>query len=377
MKILFVATLSNTVNSFLVPHIKLLIRKGHNVDVAFNKKRQPSQELLDLGCRIFEVEFQRSPLKKKNIHAYKRIKKIITNEKYDLVHTHTPIASLITRYACKNIGGLKVLYTAHGFHFLKGSSIKNWLIYYPMEKIAAKWTDGLITINNEDYFRANNSIRLRKPNSSSVFKTNGIGLNLSKFSPTSAEKKINLRRKYKYSESDFILVYVAELNSNKHQDLLLDSLSLLKNKIPNLKLLLVGEGKLESLYKERVNNLGLSSNVDFLGFRTDIPDLLKLADVGVASSKREGLPVNVMEVMATGLPLVVTNTRGHNDLVVNEENGYLINGNDTNGFASAVYKLYSNEDLRRKLGEKSIKKVEEYSEENVLEQLDGIYSLYI
>ena len=370
MKILFVTTISNTVNAFLIPHIRMLINQGHQVDVAFNVQQEINQELLDKGCRVYNINFQRSPLNTGNYSAYKDLKKIIKNEKYDLIHTHTPVASVISRLACKNIKDIKVLYTAHGFHFHKDAPLQNWLIYYPIEKWLSRYTDCLITINEEDYKTAIN----KKFKAKEIKMVHGVGVDLSKFESQTIEKKNLIRKEYGYKEDDFILFYAAELNANKHQDLLINVLNNLKDKMPNIKLLLAGTGSLESQYKEQVNKLDLNKNVEFLGFRSDIKNLLMLSDVAVASSRREGLPVNVMEAMATGLPLVVTDVRGHRDLVKNDVNGYLVATDDVQGFVNAVEKIYKDKNLAKEFGKKGLDLVQKYSLENVMEEMKEIYT---
>jgi glycosyltransferase EpsD len=374
MKILFVTTISNTVNLFLIPHIEFLINQGHQVDVAFNIVQEVSPELIKLGCEIHNIEFQRSPLKRDNYEAYKKIKKLVLDKEYEVVHTHTPIASFITRLACRNISDIKMLYTAHGFHFFKGAPLNNWLIYYPMEKIAAKYTDALITINEEDYVIAK-KIKFKKSNS--VFKIHGVGIDLSKFSLKDSDTKRNLRNKYGYKKDDFILFYAAELNYNKHQDLLINVVHNLKNQIPNIKLLLAGEGILREEYEEQVNKYGLKDNIEFLGFRKDISNLLNLSDVAVSASRREGLPVNVMEAMASGLPLVVTNCRGNRDLVSNDNNGYVLGINDVQAFTSSIEKLYISQELRSKFSKTSNKLIKHYSIDNVIIELEEIYLKYL
>lgn len=374
MKILYVTTISNTVNGFLIPHIKFLIKQKNEVNVAFNIVQDVSTELIKLGCKVHNVEFQRSPLKKANYNAYKRIKKIVLSEDYDLVHTHTPIASFLTRLACRNITKVKMLYTAHGFHFFKGAPLKNWAMYYNIEKFAARWTDVLITMNEEDYTAAR-KMKLRRINS--VYKVHGIGIDLDKYLPQTIEKKSNLRKKYRYNDNDFILIYAGELSYRKHQDLLIDAIRLLKNKIPNIKLLLAGTGNLSEQYKRQTRNLGLQDNIEFLGYRKDIANLMMLSDIAVSSSRQEGLPVNVMEAIATGLPLVVTDSRGNNDLIINDDNGYVVGINDVDGFANAIEKLYNSEELRQKFKKKNIELIKMYSIENVIKEMEQIYSCHI
>lgn len=369
MKILYVTTISNTVNAFLIPHIKKLINQGHQVELAFNIRQELKQEITDMGCKVHIIEFERSPLNKCNYSAYKKLRKIIENEKYDLIHTHTPVASTITRLGCRNIKGTKVFYTAHGFHFLKGAPLKNWLIYYPIEKWLSKYTDCLITINEEDYNTAIN----KKFKAKEIKLVHGVGVDLSKFQAQTIEKKLQMRKEYGYKEDDFILFYAAELNKNKHQDLLINVIKNLKDKISNIKLILAGNGALGDQYRGQAKELKVDSNIEFLGFRSDIQNLLMLSDIAVASSRREGLPVNVMEAMATGLALVVTNVRGHRDLVNNGENGYIVELDDIEGFAYSIKKLYVNENLRKQFGNKSIELVQNFSLDNVLKEMESIY----
>ena len=374
MKILYVTTVSNTVNAFLIPHIKLLIEQGHQVDVAFNIDREVNPEIMKLGCKVYNIKFQRSPLKRENLIAYKEIKKLVLDDEgYDLVHVHTPVASVLTRLACRNVPNIKVIYTAHGFHFYKGAPLKNWILYYPIEKWLSRYTDCLITINEEDYSTAIS----KKFKADKIKMVHGVGVDLDKFEPQTMEKKIQIRKEYGYKENDFILFYAAELNSNKHQDLLINVLNILKNKIPNIKLLLAGNGSLESQYKRQAKQLEVNDNIEFLGYRNDINNLLMLSDIAVASSRREGLPVNVMEAMATGLPLVVTDVRGHRDLVKNEESGYVVGLNDIEGFANSIEKLYEDDELRFKFGRKGLELVQKYSLENVLKEMEDIYILFL
>lgn len=373
MKILYVTTISNTTNAFLIPHIKFLIEQGYKVDVAFNIQQEVDSQLIRLGCKIYNIEFQRSLVNKENYMSYKKIKKIIKTEKYDIIHTHTPIASACVRIACKGLKNTKILYTAHGFHFYKGAPLKNWVLYYPIEKWLSRYTDCLITINKEDYNTAIN----KEFKAGDIKLVHGVGIDLNRFQPQTLEKKMKVRKDYGYKKEDFILFYAAELNFNKHQDLLIKVVNILKNNIPNIKLLLAGNGPLEGQYKRQVEQLNLGRYVDFLGYRNDIPSLLAMSDVVVASSRREGLPVNIMEAMATGLPLVVTNIRGHRDLVRNGENGYIVELNNVEGFAKSIENLYKDEKLRERFGQKSIELIQQYSLESILKELKMIYIKFL
>ncbi|HHV71474.1 MAG TPA: glycosyltransferase family 4 protein [Clostridia bacterium] len=384
-RVLIVASVASMIEQFNMPNIKILQNMGCEVHVAANFKfgntisaeriSEFKKELAENNVVYYNVEFSRNILNlRSNYRAYKKLKKIIFDNRYKFVHCHSPIGGVLTRLVAKKIRGkgTKVIYTAHGFHFFKGAPLINWLLYYPIEKWLSKYTDCLITINDEDYELAVNKLKAR-----SVKKVPGVGVDLNKFVPQTLEKKKELRKQYGYSDDDFILIYVAEMSYRKHQDLLIKVVDILKNKIPNVKLLLVGDGKLIEEYKQQVKNLKLENYVHFLGYRRDVPNLMTLADIAVSASRQEGLPVNVMEAMATGLPLVVTDCRGNRDLVVNGENGFVVALDDVDGFAGAIEKLYNLEELRTKFGRANLEMIKKYSLENVMRYMEEIYRDYI
>lgn len=365
-KILFVATVDQHIRHFHYPFLKWFKNNGYEVHVASNG----NEELLYTDKK-YNIPFERSPFKFNNIKSFRLLRKLITENDYKLVHCHTPVGGAIARLASISARkrGMKVIYTAHGFHFYKGAPKKNWILYYPIEKFLSKFTDVLITINEEDY----NLAISKKFNAKRIELVNGVGINLNKFTPQTLEIKKSLREKYSYSDEDYILIYVAELSYRKHQDLLINAVGKLVKYIPNIKLLLVGDGDLYDEYSKLIKLVGVEKNVELLGYRKDVPNLMELSDVAVSSSRQEGLPVNVMEAMATGLPLVVSNCRGNMDLVEDGVNGYVIELDDLKGFVNSIEKLYVNENLRKEFGDKSIELVKKYSLENVIQEMELIY----
>ena len=352
---------------------KVLLKMGHEVHIAANFNNEIDY-FEDPNVIKHQIDFIRNPFDIGNIKAMKQLEELFDNIHFDLIHCQSPSGGAITRLAARKTRkrGTKVLYTAHGLHFFKGAPFKNWLIYYNIEKWLGRFTDCIITINKEDYIAAKNQLKIRD-----VRYIPGVGVDLNKFVPQTLEKKKELRKQYGYSDADFILIYVAELNHNKHQDLLIKVVDVLKNKIPNIKLLLVGAGKLIEDYKQQVRDLKLEDHIHFLGYRKDVPNLMAIADVAVSASRREGLPVNVMEAMATGLPLVVTDCRGNRDLVVNGKNGFVIALDNVDAFADAIKKLYNSEELRNKFGRANLGMIKKYSLENVMKYMEEIYRNYI
>ena len=371
IKILYVTTVSNTINAFLVPHIKMLQAEGHEVDVACNIVQPLSQEIqYQADCEIFEIPFNRSQLKKDNLKAYKILKEIINRKNYDIVHTHTPIASAITRLVCRKKTETKVFYTAHGFHFFKGAPLINWIIYFPIEYLLSKYTDELITINQEDYLRAKRWFHAK-----SVDFVHGVGLDLKKIDEIEVdnqEKKLDL----KIMRDQIILLSVGELNENKNHELVIEGLKNFNN--INFKYLICGEGASRERLQSLIKQYKLEDKVELLGFRTDILELLKISDYFIFPSKREGLPVSIMEALACGVPVICSKIRGNSDLVQNNVNGFLFSTDDRESFMHVLTKLLLNKYEKNEvesIKENSIKSVEPYSLENVLNELSEIYSI--
>lgn len=368
-KILYVTTIATTVNAFLIPHIKYLIKKGYKVDIATNVDVKINQELLDLGVKVFEINFKRNPIAINNIKAYKQIKMLQNKEQYDIVHVHTPIASFLTRLALKNCPNLKMIYTCHGFHFYRGSSPINWLLFYPLERISAKWTDHLITINSED-FNIAQSFKLR--NKGKVSKIHGVGIERDSYIIKEFDKR-RYRKSLGLNEDDFVILVLAELNKNKNHKQLIVAMNLLKDKYPNIKAIFAGEGNLKQQIITDIKYYGLEKHIKLLGWRNDVKELTNMSDMVGLFSKREGLGKCLLEAMVCGKSIIATRTRGPKELITDNENGYLIEIDDYNNTAKAIEKIYLNRYLRDKFEYNGIKKSSNYLLENVLSELEKVY----
>lgn len=368
-KILFVARLAEHINHFHLPYIDYLKQQGYSVDVA----TVGDEELVGVDHH-FIVPMQRNPFSKSNFKSYKMLKNIIEKEDYNIIHCHMPLSGILTRLASRKARkkGASLLYTAHGFHFYEGAPLLYWMIYYPIEKIVSWWTDCIITINKEDY-----EIAKSKLHSKNVKLVNGIGVDIDEFSVIDELEKTKLRKEYGFNENDYILIYVAELSNRKNQEGLLETVKKLKETSSNFKLLLVGRGTKRKTIEEKIKQYDLVNNVLLLGYRKDINNLMKLSDIAVSTSKQEGLPVNILEAMATGLPAVVTNCRGNRDLIKDSINGFVLDDEDKQNFAEKLLFLEQNEKLRLEFGNQSRVMVEKYTLESVLTEMKKIYSYYL
>ncbi len=371
MKVLFVATVRSHIGQFHMPFIKRLKELGCTVDAAYrdNSADKPGLDTSAID-HVYEVPFSRSPYSLDNVKAYKILKKILKNNDYDAVHCHTPMGAVVTRLAARSLRkkGLKVIYTAHGFHFYKGASSFNWKFFYPVEKYLSKYTDCLITINQEDYNLAKNEFYAKK-----ICKINGVGVELDKFHPIGKEEKSLLRDEYGYSADDFILIYPANLTAEKNHIMLFGMVKLLKERGYIVKLLCPGQTELIEEFEKTVIEMGIDSQVEFLGYRRDIEKLAGLSDVSVSSSVREGLPVNIIEAMALGNAVVATNVRGNRDVIENGINGFLVEIGEKEKMADRISELIEHPYLLEKFGNENAERAKAYSTQNVNLKLLEIY----
>lgn len=324
-KVLILASVASMIDQFNIPNIKLLQNIGYEVHVAcnfesgntcsFEKIQRLKEYLNELSVKYYQINFERNILKiTDNLKAYKEVKNILLENKYKFLHCHSPIGGVVGRIAGHKTQ-TKVIYTAHGFHFFKGAPLINWLLYYPIEKYLSKYTDILITINQEDYKRAQTFYAKK------VEYIPGVGIDTETIKNTLVDKK-RKREELDLTEENIVLLSVGELNKNKNHSIVIKALAKINN--PNIYYLICGQGNLKEELQGLIKKLNLEKNVKFLGFRKDIYELCKISDIFVFPSKREGLSVALMEAICCNLPIICSNIRGNNDLVENEINGFLV-----------------------------------------------------
>ena len=363
-RILVVCTTDSMIWNFLLPHIKELEKKGYYVECASSITGDFFENLIKLhGVKMNEIAFERSPYNTKNIYAYKKLCKLIKEKQFDTIYCHEPVGGAMGRlagHACK----CKVIYIAHGFHFYKGAPLANKYIYYWVENFLSRYTDVLITINEEDY---QSSLKFH---AKKTCKINGIGIDTRKF------LKINncedLRTELSLAADDYILFSVGELIERKNHIVVIDALKRLDN--PHIHYVVAGEGKLLTFLKEKIEQFGLTKQVHLLGYRTDINRLCNSSDVFVMPSLQEGLSVALMEAMSCGKPIIASRIRGNVDLIEDKKGGVLVGSKDVLGFADAIIHCYKSTANTQKYGQYNLEKIKEFDINKVKEQLSVIYN---
>ncbi len=366
-RILFTANLDSFFTKFLIPQLKWFKDQGYEVHIA--TKREGVE--IPYCDKIFDVDFARGFNLSQNIRSYKQMVDVLKNEQYDIISCHTPFGGAITRLATKKCcsGKTRVVYMAHGFHFYKGAPKLKYLLFYNAEKYLAKYTDEIITINREDYEVAKAKFK------TAVSYVAGVGLDVKKFEFDFNETdKLELRKSLGISADDFVMIYPAELLPRKRQEWLINSVATLLKENSNFHLLLPGNDSMNGFCQNLADKLNLSNQIHFLGFRRDIPQLIKASDLAVTSSYQEGLPVNVMEAIFVGLPVVATACRGNSDLINTGKNGFIVDTDDSKGFCDKILTVYNMTATEKQtIKEYDSEIIQKYLLDNVLDEIIKIY----
>lgn len=377
MKLLYVTSQSGRrINGFMRSAIIAAKQLDIDFTIASNMDKADKELYIEdcetYGIKAKHIDFDRNPLAMKNYtHAKKQLLDFMRQEKFDVVHCNTPIGGVIGRICAKEAKIPYVIYQAHGFHFWDGAPLKNWICYYSVERYLAHLTDMLITINNEDYNRAK---KFTLKNNGVVVKVPGVGVDLSKFDMSLRDLKekqtirMSLRKLWEIDINAIIYISVGELNENKNHEVAIRALAKTKNK--DFYYVVCGEGNKKEYLIDLAEKLGVRDRVRFLGYQSNIAEILLACDCFLFTSFREGLPGSLMEAMASGLPCIASKIRGCVDLL--EESKYLFNPNNPNELSDMIISIMKKEESRREI-EKNSKRVVSFNLNNAVESLKKLY----
>lgn len=352
-RVLFSATLvRGHIAKFHIPYLKWFKEQGWETWVAAKNDYPDGVCEIPYCDRYVNIDFARSPFSKQTLVAYQQLRELFARERFDIVHTHTPVGGVLTRLAARDArkSGTKVIYTAHGFHFYTGAPFANWLLWYPVERVMSWFTDVLITINEEDYERAKKFAHCR------VEYVPGVGVDFSRFAAVKCRdaKRVELG----LADNEFAILSVGDLIPRKNQAAIVRAMSLLPESV---KLIVCGEGPERERLLTLSGELGVANRVSLLGFRDDMADIMAACDCLVFPSVHEGLPVSVMEAMASGLPVIASPIKGIDpDLLTDGESSILLCNTKPVSIAAAVSGLIDDSVLRCRLAEGAVESVRHF-----------------
>ena len=369
---LIVATVPQHLTAFHLPFVEHFRAKGWVVHgMARNITTNPA--CVDAFDRVWDAPFSRSPTALSNIVAARRIvQSVVANGEYDIVHVHTPVAAFVVRFALRKASGRlrpKVIYTAHGFHFYHGGNPVRNLVFRTLERLAGPWTDFLVVMNEEDFQAAS---RYEMVPADRLSYMPGIGLDLAKYSgeSTGTGEVERVRDELGLERDASLFLMVAEFIPRKRHIDVLEAFAGLDTE--NSYLALAGTGKLLKSMQEKAKELGIADNVRWLGFRTDVPDLLRASTALILPSLHEGLPRSLMEALCLGVPCIGSDIRGTRDLL-GQGKGMLFSPGNVNELRSAMERIIDSPELRKEIVAKGRSDVDKYDVRRIIELHEALY----
>ncbi|MBN3960625.1 glycosyltransferase [Nostoc sp. NMS8] len=373
-RLLIVTTISSTLRAFLLPFAYHFRAQGWQVD-AMAQGVSNCNECKQAFDLVWEVEWSRNPLDPKNLLAAPLIiQELMAQEKYDLVHVHTPVAAFVTRYALKDLSKqrkCKVIYTAHGFHFHRGGQLLKNIVFLGLEKLAGLWTDYLVVINREDELAAKQYHILP---SERVRYMPGIGVNLDHYSPQEVPEGevVRVREELGLSPENPLLLSVAEFIPRKHHRDVIQAFAKLSR--PKVHLAFAGRGPLLKKMQLLAADMGVKNQVHFLGRRDDIPTLMRASVATILASEQEGLPRSVMESLSLEIPVIGTRIRGTQELL---EGGYglLVETGNINKLMEAMDWVLEHPQEAHMMGKRGREHISAYDLRQILKLHEDLYTV--
>jgi glycosyltransferase involved in cell wall biosynthesis len=371
-RLLYVTTVSATLR-FLSPLAMHFRKRGWHVD-AMARGAGWSEEFSAAFDCVWEVGWSRNPMDPRNLFSVtKQVCAVVSSGGYDIVHVHTPVAAFVTRYALRRPRSVikpQMIYTAHGFHFHpQGARLQNSL-FQTLEKLGGRWTDYLVVINRTDEEAAKNC-HIVPPEK--IWYIPGIGVDLRRLAPdgVNTDDVEKVRQEMALCPGQPLLVMLAEFIPRKrHSDVLRAFARVTR---PNAHLALAGAGKCESATRRLATSLGLEKRVHFLGFRRDVPALVRASVATVLPSTHEGLSCSVMESLCLQTPVIGTDIRGIRELVGSDA-GILVMLGDIDGLARAMEQVLDHPEEAKAMGRCGRERMREFDLTHVLECHERLYA---
>lgn len=373
-KILIVTTVSGFLWQFERGNVALLKNMGIEIHYASNFENPvyafDRHYFRKNGIHTHHLSISKSPFHiRKNFKALKKLIHLIRKENIDVIHCHTPMGAVLGRLAGRLAGNqVKVIYTAHGFHFYKGAPLRNWLLYYPAERFLARYTDCLVTVNKEDQKMAE---KFKLKHNGNTARIPGVGLDLNKFRPMPWLRE-QVREQLGVKKGQVCLMTSASLNRDKNHQLAIRALSRISHM--DFQYFICGEGLEREKLEELIHLLGLQDRVHFLGYCRDMEYLLQGADLFLFPSVREGFGMAPLEALACGKPVIAADNRGIREYLQHEKNGMVCSGSSSAEFANAITELLSDKNRRNQMakqGTNDVKKFASVFSDAVMQQVYG------
>ncbi len=353
---------------FVIPQLE----KGGSETLVYNIASRLEKKKFGVSLAYFDFfgnETFRETILESGINLYKIPKngafdfsamqimaRIIRENNIHIVNAHHFVSMFYSFYACKIANRRILIYTEHSKWEVDSVPFK-WKI---IGRLLLRRIDCVIGVSENITNGLKLKYKLFEKNTYTI--RNGVDIDKKK-------RKINkklIRDEFRLDDNIKIVVMVANFRKVKNHLLLLRGFKELIKEIDDVKLLLIGQGNQddpensEGDVRGYLADNGLYDKVILAGHRTDVQDILSIADIFCLTSYREGLPISILEAMSEGLPVIGTNVPGIKDVVVHEQNGILVRLGDYKALKDAMIKILANEEIKCKYGQAARKIVEEH-----------------
>jgi glycosyltransferase involved in cell wall biosynthesis len=289
------------------------------------------------------------------------------SEKYDLVHTHGGVAGFYGRTLKKHNPQLKCVHTIHGIHYLNSGSLFRKNLSKTIEQYLVQFTDKTICETHNDYLIAVKNKIADKDNT--VIIPNGI--NISKF--------INLKRNFRLmnelglNEHNFVIGNISRFDEQKNQQLILQAAYFLVKKYPQMRFVLVGDGRCLQRMKTLARESNIEEFVIFSGEKTNLPDYYSIFDLFVFPSFWEGMPFVLLEAMASRLPIICSSIRNLLEVVKPYYSALPVDPRDMEDLFQKISVLYQDKELRETIAQNAMIDSTQYDESEIVPKVAEVY----
>lgn len=377
-KIIQLCAIDDAMNRLLKELNKEIIKEGYDL-IGVCSSGENTEQLRQEGFNIQNININRKIRPIANLKTINNLYKFFKEEKPDIVHVHTPIASVLGRIAAKLAGVPNIIYTAHGFYFHENMSFFKYNTILMIEKIVAKCcTDYIFTQSEEDNLTAKKNNFLKSDRIINI--SNGVDVS-EKFNPSNINThiKTNLYDELNIKKTDFVITFIGRLVKEKGILDLLEAFKYIDN--TNIKLLIVGAVNQDSRDIETIEKIKdylTDERIKLLGKRDDVEKILSITDIFCLPSYREGMPRSIIEAMSMECAVIATNIRGSREEVINGITGFLVPVNKPESLTQKMLLLKENKELLDEMKKNSrIRAIKFYNEKRVIETQLKIFELLL
>ena len=382
-KVLLIAAKANMIWQFNQRNMEMLLNLGYEVHVAtnfvdFGSFSAEENEILKAWPTAHDIKWHQIDFERRlgtlsgNRQALSQLDDVFTNNEFSFVHVHSPLGGILGRLVAMR-HGVKSMYTCHGMHFYRGGSLKDWLVFFPVEWLFALMTHTIVVINQEDekiarWMPFKNRYRIHG-NGSLVKEALAVSSNQKE------RNRLKIRAEFGVAPDDFMILSVGELSDRKNHVVVLKALSELKKQGIYPKYLIAGVGDLADKLKEKIEELGLTNQVSLLGYRTDIRQLNHAADLFVFPSLREGLGLAGLDAVVDGTYILGGEFGGIKDYIIDHSVGKLINPNNEKQIAELIRERMQKQS--DDLSKRAVQELTKFDVSSVDEVMKSAYQQFI